>query len=191
MIAAVVLAAGASTRLGRPKQLLSAGGQSLVKRAVACCVGARCHPVVVVLGADAELVGRELEDTIARPALNEDWREGMASSVRTGVEALPVDVEATILLVCDQPRISPEILEKLRDAYDRTPGRIVACEYSGTLGGPALFHRDRFSELLQLRGEDGAKPILLRHAAEIVRVPWPDGAVDIDRLEDLEGLRHR
>jgi len=188
VIAAVILAAGASTRLGRPKQLLRYRGSSLIRRAVDCAVEAGYGPVVVVVGAVADAVSAEVDGLPVEVVRNDAWQEGMGSSIRAGVEALEdrqSQVRAAALLACDQPRLTPGILRDLVQAFDGAEGRMVACEYAGTVGVPALFERSRFADLLKLRGPGGAKSVLEAHPADVVRMPWPDGSIDIDRPEDL------
>jgi molybdenum cofactor cytidylyltransferase len=191
VIAALILAAGESARLGRPKQLLPYRGRTLLRHVVECAAAGGCDPVLVVLGARAdELLGR-LEGTAAHRVLNEAWREGIGSSVRTGVAAVRhrwPDASAVLLLTCDQPRITPDLVRRIGERFDRAEGRIVACEYAGTIGVPALFERSLFPELLALSGSTGAKPVLEAHPTDVVRLPWPDGAKDIDRPEDLQLL---
>lgn len=188
MTAAIVLAAGRSARFGRPKQLLRIDGRSLVARAVDAAREGGCDPVVVVVGADAEAVRRELADQPVRIVLNEQWEEGLASSVRAGVAAVATlaGVRAALILTCDQVRLAPAVVRGLLAAAAAAQGKMVASEYGGTVGVPALFDRSHFAGLLALRGESGAKQLLLRHAAAVLRVPWPDGASDLDAPEDLE-----
>jgi len=188
MIAAVVLAAGASTRLGRPKQLLRLGGRSLLGHAVACAAEGGCAPVFVVVGAHAEAVAAEAERHAARVVPCPAWSEGLSASIRAGVEAVEAaasTARAVLLLACDQLRLTPAVVHALRDAYGGEAGRIAACEYGGAPGVPALFDREYFPELGRLHGPGGAKPLLLRHAAHLVCLPWADGEVDVDRPADV------
>jgi len=188
MIAGVVLAAGASTRLGSPKQLVEVRGRSLLRHATECCVDGGCEFVVVVLGAAAVQVRPELRGLRVKVVDNDGWREGIASSIRAGISALPQGVHAAVLLTCDQPRLTPPLVRRLIAAYDGTPGRMVACEYGDTVGVPALFGRDRFRDLMALRGDRGAKPLVSSHPGDVLRVPWPDGVVDVDLPEDRERI---
>jgi molybdenum cofactor cytidylyltransferase len=187
-IAAIILAAGPSTRLGQPKQLVEVGGRALLARVVDCAARAGFDPVIAVLGADAGRVGLSIEDTAARIVHNVEWREGMASSIRAGLAALGdrSGVDGVLLLVSDQPRISAELLQRILETFDGTPEGIVACEYAGALGVPALFGSARFDELSRLRGDRGAKQVLLDHEARVRRVPWPEGALDVDRPGDYD-----
>jgi molybdenum cofactor cytidylyltransferase len=185
VIAGVVLAAGASSRLGSPKQLLRVGGRSLVGHAAGCCSRGGCAHVAVVLGALAERIRPALRDLPVDLVHNENWREGIASSIRAGIASLPREVDAALLVTADQPRLTADVVRRLIEAYDGTPACMVACEYAGTLGVPALFARGHFDELLRLRGDRGARRLLRNRSGAVVRVPWPDGALDVDRPADL------
>jgi xanthine dehydrogenase accessory factor len=191
-IAAIILAAGASTRMGRPKQLLpSFGGQSLLRRSAIEAIRSGCRPVVVVTGAHADGSSREVGDLPVQVIHNPDWTSGMSSSLRAGLAALAGDdnrANATIVTVCDQPFARAPVLEALARAY-RSSGRgIVASEYGGVVGVPALFGREHFAELAGLRGAVGARQVIAAHAREVVRVPFPEGVIDIDTREDYSGF---
>lgn len=188
MIAAVVLAAGESARLGQPKQLIGWQGQSLVRHAVECAADGGCEPVFVVLGAHAEKLRFELSATSARPVPNPRWQEGLGSSVSAGVRAVEEqspEASAVVLLVCDQPRITPGLIRRLCRRRAEAGARLVACAYAGTVGVPALFDRDFFPDLAGLSGPVGARSLLRRHADEVLQIPWPEGALDLDLPEDL------
>ncbi len=187
-IAAVILAAGESARLGRPKQLLAYRGRSLLRHVVECADEGGCDPVIVVLGAREQEMLREIESTPAQPVINWNWKAGIQSSIRSAIESLArlsPDARAALLLTCDQPLITPEIVRRLRERFDGRAGRVVACEYAKTVGIPALFERSLFAELCALPGPGGAKSVLQAHPNDLLRLPWPDGAVDVDRAEDI------
>lgn len=173
--AAVVLAAGASRRLGQPKQLLRCGDETLLERTVNICVSAGCEPVVVVLGGAASAIVEQtrLDSSIV---INPDWEEGIASSIRTGIRSLADDVDGCILLTCDMPAVTAHHLSLLSNA-----GSLRASAYAGRCGIPAYFPRSSFSALLQLRGDRGARELL--YGAETVDLPG--GEFDIDTPEDL------
>jgi molybdenum cofactor cytidylyltransferase len=190
-VAAIVLAAGASSRMGRAKQLLEYGGRSLVRHAAEIAYAAACSPVVVVVGAQAELVRAELIGMAARSVENADWREGLASSVRCGIASLPEDVDAAILMPCDQPAVSPALLETMIRTRRETRKPIVACRYGDTVGAPALFSRERFPQLLALRGDAGAHVLLERAGDAVATLDFPDGVFDLDTPEDWERWQAR
>ena len=193
MIAAVVLAAGESSRLGRPKQLVAHRGRSLIRGAVEAALGGGCSPVIVVLGAQAEQVRQEIDSLDVRAVVNPGWREGMAGSVRAGIaelEAASDEVEAVVLTGCDQPHISADVLRRLLEAYrgrEDATATMAACAYAETLGAPALFARAEFGRLLALDGDRGARDLLRSAADRVVRIPWPEGARDVDVPEDVPG----
>lgn len=192
MTAAVVLAAGGSTRMGSPKPLLQYRGRSLLHRAVDAATRGGCAPVIVVLGAAAHALRPELAGLPVEVAVNEHWEEGLGSSIRIGIEMLVArrtDVDAALLLPSDLPHLSASVVRQmLAAALDGGHAPIVACEYAGTTGVPALFHRRWFDELCALRGDRGAKLVLLAHPDALVRVPWPEGALDVDEPSDHERL---
>ena len=175
--------------MGRPKQTLQYQGESLLRRAVLAALGAGCRPVVVVTGANAEPSKRELEGLDVREVLNHLWETGMASSVRAGVEGLMgADVEAAVLMLCDQPHVTAEIVSGLVTAHRATGSRVVASAYGGSFGVPALFVKALFAELARLEGAAGAKRVIRRHASEAHFVPFPGGEVDVDTLDDFSRL---
>jgi len=190
-VGAVILAAGSSSRMGSPKQTLQYRGKSLLRRAALAALGAGCNPVVVVTGANAELSNRELEGLAVRIVLNTRWETGMASSVRAGVEALvseDADVDAGVLMLCDQPHVSAEIVSDLIAAHRANTSPVVASTYGGSFGVPALFVVALFAELSALEGRSGAKEVIKRHASEAHFVPFRQGEVDVDTPDDFARL---
>ncbi len=182
MTAAVVLAAGASTRLGEPKQLVMLGGETLLERAVRVAHEAGCAPVVVVLGAAAELVAARCDLGSAVVVVNEAWEEGMASSIQTGLRAVRVGVggvggaDGVVLMTCDQPAVTAEHLLALMAA-----GQVTASAYACRWGVPAFFPGAAFPALAALRGDAGARE-LLRGAATVELI---GGELDVDTATDL------
>ena len=175
---ALLLAAGASRRLGRPKQLERIDGEPLVRRAARAALEAGFHPVLVVLGSERERVQSALEGLDVVPVFNPLWEEGLASGLRLGVAALPTDAAGVLLLVCDQVALEAGVLRRLRTTFDEHPDRPAACAYGGTVGVPALLPRALFPALAALQGDRGARD-LLREGA-ISPVPWPEGVQDLD-----------
>jgi len=158
MTGAVILAAGGSIRLGQPKQFLVYRGRSLIQRAVDAA--AECSPVVVVAGREWERVQQELQAREVCVVQNAEWEHGIGSSIRAGVErALEIapGVEALVILVCDQPFVTPEVVTALRVSREKGGKRGAACSYGGSLGVPAIFARSLFAELLSLRDDCGAR----------------------------------
>ncbi|WP_347160059.1 nucleotidyltransferase family protein [Pontibacter chitinilyticus] len=188
----ILLAAGASTRLGEPKQLLMYEGESLLQRAIRTARASACQPVVVVLGANAEALLPDVSDL--HVVQNPEWEEGMASSIRSGVAALLAlspAVSGVVLMVCDQPFADSDLLEKLVAEKNLTGKGIIASAYSNTLGTPVLFTRPYFQTLLALRGKEGAKKLILTHAHDVATVPFPQGIIDVDTSEDYELLQQQ
>ena len=190
-IGAVILAAGESSRFGRPKQLVQFRGKSLVRRVVDAAKDANCSAIVVVLGSKREQIERELKETDVIVAENEDWRRGIGSSIRVGVESAvnqAPNIEAIVLLTCDQPFIKTDTIERLIAMREKTKKAIVASSYSETLGVPALFDRSCFQELLALDDETGAKAIILSNRERVAELLFPEGKIDIDTAADYEKL---
>ena len=190
-VAIVILAAGASTRMGTPKQLLLYRGRSLLYHVVETALASVCQPTIVVLGASAERLQQEINNLPVQVVENFQWAEGMSSSIFTGIAALKataIKVSAVVLLLCDQPFISIQVINRLVETHYSTGKPIIASEYSGTLGVPALFSHTFFPELMTLKGSEGAKQLMTRHFQEVYNLPFPDGVIDIDTPEDYEQL---
>ena len=177
MIFAAVLAAGASVRLGRPKQLVAIDGEPLVRRAARLALASRCTEVAVVLGAHAEEIAPALDGLGVNVLDNPLWPEGMGSSVRAAVDwALGECAQALLLVVCDHPRLTTAHL----DALIAHGGRVGSL-YGGVVGVPALFPQVDFAALTMLRGDRGARTLL----GDARSIAWPDGVFDIDTEADL------
>lgn len=186
-IGAVVLAAGSSSRLGEPKQLLEYEGQALVRRAAAAALDGGCRPVVVVVGAEREKVAAALHGLEVEILRNESWERGMGTSIRAGVDRLR-ECDALIILACDQPRVSARLLREMISVREQTEKPMVASAYAGTIGVPALFTRECFERLLSLGDESGAKALLHARPGDVASVAFPEGALDVDTPEDLRAL---
>jgi molybdenum cofactor cytidylyltransferase len=185
----IVLAAGASTRFGSPKQLIRLNGRPLLHLAVSRAVEVAGQAVTVVLGANAAELAPLLRHTPAAVVINRDWAEGMGSSVRIGVARVPATADAALLMLADQPMVTAEDLKRLIAAWRRQPQSIVAAHYAGTSGVPAIFPREDFSALSALRGDAGARALLKRGGDRVTRVPLQSAAIDIDTPEDLLKLQ--
>lgn len=182
MIAAAILAAGASRRLGRPKQLLMIGGTTLVELVIDRVCASRCDRIGVVVGAYAAEVVVRVPRRGVEIVENVAWEEGMASSIRAATAwARSHDASGLLLCVVDQPRLSTRHLDALIDEFRRCSGT-VASRYDGTLGVPAIFGSSSFAELAALTGDRGARRLLARPGTRAL--DWADGAVDIDLPTD-------
>ena len=193
LVPAILLAGGASTRLGQPKQLLrlpAFGGETLLDHAIGLAQAAGASPLFVVLGAHAEEIQRQSQLPHCTVLRNEAWSEGMASSVQTGIAAVieqVPDASGAILLVCDQPALSAEHLRQLLALHRNDPGSIAASRYAGRPGVPAVFPRALFPALLELKGDQGARAVLQQSGRIIHQLEFPHGEWDIDSPEDLQG----
>jgi molybdenum cofactor cytidylyltransferase len=181
----LVLAAGASTRLGQPKQLVHIRGRPALHGVVSNAVSLAGHAVTVVLGAHAPDLSRLLAHSPASVVINRHWQEGMASSIRHGLSVLPAATEAVLILLGDQIGVTSDDLKRLAAAWNEQDGAIAAAVYDQHVGVPAIFPRICFSELAELRGDQGARRILERNHYRLVRVPMPNAAMDLDTPEDL------
>ncbi|MEI8342837.1 MAG: nucleotidyltransferase family protein, partial [Verrucomicrobiota bacterium] len=176
----VILAAGESSRLGRPKQLLEYRGKSLLRHTVDVALAVPGSAVAVVLGAFAEIIRTELDGVPVMVTINSDWGSGMAGSLQTGLSVLLAahpDMNAVIFLLCDQPLLSTGTLENLIRTHLKSGCKIVASEYGDSLGVPALFQSSLFPRLLALQGSEGARHLIMSHSQETVAVPFEDGIV--------------
>ncbi len=189
---AIVLAAGASRRLGQPKQLLRQAGETLIDRAIRVSLEAGAEPVFAVLGAHAEAIVQEAELRNAVQVVNGEWQQGIAGSIHAGLRALEQqqpDCSAVLLMVCDQPRLSAAHLRALLAAHAKqTQPAIVASAYAGIAGIPAIFPKSQFQELLALTGDTGARNLLKSPSCPLVLVAFEGGEADIDTPEDLRML---
>jgi molybdenum cofactor cytidylyltransferase len=179
VIAAVILAAGEGRRMGGPKALLRLGGETLLHRAARMALAANCKPVLAVVGN----WNPDLDDLDVQTIFNPAATEGMAGSIRLGIAALPPEAGAALLLTVDQPAVDVTLLRRLLALAAIDPERPAACAYADTLGIPALLPRRLFPDLMDLRGDRGAKAILLRE--EAAALPFPGGEADLDTPGDL------
>lgn len=184
-----MLAAGASSRFGSPKQLASFAGEPLVVRAARTALAAGIGPVVVVTGFEAVRVKETLAAVPVAVVHNEAWRDGMASSIRAAVaHARATGSRGLLLTSCDQPLVSAPTLERLARAADAAEGLgLAAALYADAPGIPAFFGFAWFDALEALSGDRGARS-LLSAADRLVLVPCPEAAADVDTTHDLEQI---
>ncbi len=191
-IGIVILAAGESKRMGQPKQLLDIGGTSLLRHTAKIALATGLEPVVLVVGANKPQVVPDIADLPLTIIDNSMWRTGMASSVKMGMAAMWMNnknIDAVLMLVCDQPFLTVEVLNQIIDQYQTKSPKIVACRYDSQIGIPALFDRTMFEDLLNLTGDKGAKPVLMNHLENTHLIDFQDGIVDLDTMEEYRRFR--
>lgn len=192
-IGLVILAAGNSARMGKPKQLLSYQNKTLLANALEAGKAVVEEYLVLVLGANYEVVAAEAEKFDLQVLQNTDWAQGMGTSIAAGTSWLCnkyPDLDAVMVSVCDQPYLSAGVFEHLIEEARRTGKTIVASAYAGTVGVPVLFTKYHFNELIRLTGKEGAKTLLLSYQQDVALVPFEKGAVDIDTPEDYYKLEN-
>ncbi len=189
-VAALVLAAGSSSRMGRNKLLLELGGETLVRRSVRSAVEGDVDDVVVVLGHEEPRVRAELAGLPCALVLNRDHAEGAGTSLRAGVRRVATDADAVVIVLADMPFVTGEMIAALVRRYRETRGRLVVSHYGEVQAPPTLYDRALFDELLAIPGERGAKEVVQRHAQEALVLSWPRSALrDIDAPGDYEVAR--
>ena len=187
----IILAAGNSSRLGQPKQLLTFKDTTLLKNTIEAASLLPNAIVVVVIGSRHELMIKELDSSKIKISFNENWEFGMSSSIVKGMNDLLLinpDIEKCIISVCDQPFISHSVFENLIEEYNKEGKGIVASSYAETVGTPVLFDKKYFKDLLELKGQEGAKKILAKFQNDLNTVSFERGNIDIDTPEDYDKL---
>jgi molybdenum cofactor cytidylyltransferase len=208
-IGIIILAAGSSSRLGEPKQLLSYQHKSLLARSIEAAQNTGDGKVLVILGDKHEAIAVDIAPLGVDVLYNAAWEEGMSSSIRAGLSALLTgqaaadtphdlnaavtlamnnDLEGVILTVCDQPFLTSAVLQALLDKAKHSGKSIVASAYKNTLGSPVYFAKQHFSDLLALKGAEGARMLLRKYETQVVSVPFEKGEIDIDTIEDYQKL---
>lgn len=186
-IAILLLAAGSSSRMGRPKQLLDIHGTPLLRHSVEAALGVSSGKVVVVLGSNENAHRNVLKGLPVDIVVNHYWKDGMGSSIKTGLHYIVQDhgdAKAILIMVCDQPALTSNHLNTLIDQYRRSDKKIVASSYHDTLGVPVVFGRSFFSNILMLRDDQGAKKIIEQFSEQVMAVPFAPGAIDLDTMAD-------
>lgn len=188
-IVVVVLAAGRSSRMdGEAKQLLEFQGKTLLRRAAETALRTKL-PTIIVLGANHEKFKKEIEDLPLKITFNKNWESGISSSIKTALSALKKNApDAVIFTLCDQPLVTTGILRRLRKVFIETNKPIAACRYENTVGVPALFAREIFSELENLQADEGAKKIIVKDLSRTALVAAPEAACDVDTARDYLNL---
>ncbi|MDE3059090.1 MAG: nucleotidyltransferase family protein [Bacteroidota bacterium] len=191
--AIIILAAGESSRMGEPKQLLEYNGSTLIHRTIEIALKAKrlsdnSSNIFIVLGSKADDIKYEIVSTFNRKErkgfnilINPEWHEGIASSIRCGISALPHSTDAVLFLLCDQPLVTAEHADTLINASMDPDALIVASAYGGTLGVPALFKKALFPELMKLTGNEGARRVIHDHQKETIGILFPGAEFDMDK----------
>lgn len=190
-IAAVILAAGASTRFGQSKQLLDWEGVPLLAHVADVALAAGLDPVIVVLGCQARAARAALGQRPVQTVMNWRWEMGMSTAVQVGLAVLPPEAQAALFLQCDQPLVTPALLQALATRFEETNAPIVRPTHAGQPGTPVLFARRLFPELAAVTGDEGGRSLVARHPEDVatVEIVDPDALTDIDTPADYERLR--
>lgn len=189
MTGCIILAAGASSRMGTPKQNLLYKGQTLLQTAISAVLTTPVNAVAVVLGANAATIRPTLQFPGVHIFINDLWNEGIASSIRSGlleILKLHPDIANVLVVLADQPLIDSAFINSLLAKWEH--GKIAASEYNSTLGPPVLFDKAFFPHLFELEGDEGAKKLIMNYPEAVIRVPFVNGAFDIDTPEDYRKL---
>jgi molybdenum cofactor cytidylyltransferase len=187
----IILAAGGSSRMGQPKQLLQFGGRTLLAHAVASARAVGCRPIVVVLGSGAGQMLAELSGTGATAVVNDRWERGIGSSIRLGVQTIMrevPDLDGALICLADQPLVGPASLNLLLESASITAKPICAAAYGGTVGTPCFFARSILDELLALGDGEGGKTVIRRDPTRVCPVPLPEAQTDVDTPEEYRRL---
>ena len=189
-VAGIVLAAGASSRMGRTKQLLPFRGQSILECVVDNALASRLHRVIVVLGHEAEVLEPLLENRAVTVVRNLHYQRGQSTSLNAGLRMLNNESSAALFLLGDQPLITPEIIDRIIAAYETSRSPIVLPVFEGRRGNPVLFAQETFARIAELSEDRGARPLFVEYAERILKVPVADPAIhlDIDTEEDYRRL---
>ena len=190
-VACLILAAGAATRMGKLKQLLPFRGKPLVRHVIERAHAAGFKPIVVVVGAEADAVRAAIATEPVEIVENRRWARGMGSSIAAGMRELQAEqseAAAVAILLADQPLVTAEGLSAMREALIQGAAEIVAAEYEGVVGVPALFRRLLFRRLAMLPAEAGARQLVRSPGLQVLPFPMPEAGVDVDTPEDYAGL---
>lgn len=187
----LILAAGRSARMGSPKQLLKYQNKSLLQHTIDSALESKAQNVIIVLGYEAERIEKQIQKKSALIIKNPKWESGMASSIRRGIYFLneqSITTDNVLIMVCDQPHVSKTLINLLIQTQEEKKSSIIACSYATTIGTPAIFRNKHFEELSMLKGDRGAKSILNKYAGKIEIIPFEQGSIDIDTIENYKNL---
>jgi len=189
-VGGVILAAGKSSRLGRPKQLLNLGGEPLLRHTVRNAANSNLDHVVLVLGARAAEIDAEIGYLGQRIVVNPLYDTGQSTSLRLGLESIDHDAEAVLFLLGDQPTVTSGLINELLRQFEATSAPIVQATYANGPANPVLFARSLFSELMAIEGDEGARSVIVRHRRDTAFAQFPDIPIpqDVDTLEDYRAL---
>lgn len=190
----ILLAAGASTRLGRPKQLLKLNDEVLIQGIIGECSAVVGENIFVVLGAFREKILPFVEEFPVQICVNENWENGMTSSIQTGLRAVlaqQADAKGILVVLCDQYFVNKNLLQKIISTFQEKSFSAIAAAYENTIGVPALFKNSLFENILKMDSKVGAKKLLLQlqQKQQLGVIPFSKGKYDIDTIEQLENLK--
>ncbi|GAB2621027.1 hypothetical protein GCM10027035_16610 [Emticicia sediminis] len=190
--AIIILAAGASSRMGAPKQLLLVDGKTLIKRICETAMDTPCHPIVTVLGANRNLIRKETDRMPITVIDNPQWENGMSSSIKMGLAGAYMTekaIEAAIFLTVDMPYVNAELINKMIEKAESDEKiEIVACKYDSQMGIPVLFKRTLFTDLLELTGDEGAKKVVMKNKDKTAFIDFPEGKLDLDTIDEYRNF---
>ncbi|KFF03435.1 nucleotidyltransferase family protein [Flavobacterium reichenbachii] len=187
----IILAAGNSSRLGRPKQLLEFKKSFLLQNTISEAVSVTNSNVIVVLGSNKDAIQKEIDLSQTTVVFNQDWELGMSTSIVCGLQKLleqHPECQRCIIAVCDQPFVTAKVFEDLINEHQKTEKGIAAASYAETIGTPVLFHQKYFDILLEIKGQQGAKKIINSFLEDTAAVVFEKGKIDIDTPEDYKKL---
>jgi molybdenum cofactor cytidylyltransferase len=189
-VAGVLLAAGTSSRMGSNKLLFELDGESLLRGAVRRALVGGLSPLLVVLGHESDRAWREIEDLPCQWALNPLYQEGINSSLKAGILAVPKEARAAMVMLADMPYVTPEMIAAMIDRYRTSEAPLVISDYEGVNAPPMLYDRSLFGELLAMTGEGCGRQVVKRHREEAEVMKWPAAALaDLDVPEDYARMR--
>jgi len=188
-IAVIILAAGSSSRLGKPKQLLDFQTETFIKHTVKTALQTACKPIIVVNGFLQEELNLEMENLPVKVVHNPDWEQGICSSIRAGTTALSKiessdQIDAVLILLCDQPLITAQHLNQLITQFYLDKRSIAATNYAAIQGVPAIFGKSLFPILQTLPGDRGAQWLFKEYQDQLTVVPFEGAAIDVDTEDD-------